>query len=699
MTDSANGANDANGANSGTVKNAKEEGSTSSAKSVRKASAKTSIRWQLVIYDLILFLVLATAWTLFLLRKFVAEPRTSFSHVLISLGITAVLIFGSRLIARVYRQIWRYGGVQSYLRLCIADGIAFIVYVIGRLFIPHREVAIMWTLSLVSVDLLFALFMRMSYRFVYKNYNFSSKLGRFYVALLRIFTLSKISKEIDRDRASVEVSRKIKIMIVGAGDTGVGLASELQNGGESPYYPALFVDISAEKIGREIAGIRVIGDDEVTPEKLEAYGIQEIVFALPHLGDEGFTELYNKYYEYGMKIKSYDYPMMQDSEKGNGKRVVRDIDVEELLFRRQSLVADGSTASYYKGKTVLITGGGGSIGSELCRRLAAMGAGHIIILDIYENGAYDIQQELKMQYGSALELSVEITSVCCADDLDRVFAKYRPDVVLHAAAHKHVPLMENNCVEAVRNNVFGTLNTVLASEKYNVERFIMISTDKAVNPTNVMGATKRMCERIVLTHGRMGGSTKFSATRFGNVLGSNGSVIPLFRRQIAGGGPVTITDKRIVRYFMTIPEAAQLVLCSGATANNGELFVLDMGRPVKILDLAVNMIKLSGYVPGRDIEIVETGLRPGEKLYEELLIKNENLLKTDNEKIFIEQDTPISPEELDARLDALRKAVDEGSEDNVRAVLKSVVETFRDPDEVNSCIDSVAEIDAANKAD
>ncbi|MBO7406569.1 MAG: polysaccharide biosynthesis protein, partial [Clostridia bacterium] len=299
------------------------------------------------------------------------------------------------------------------------------------------------------------------------------------------------------------------------------------------------------------------------------------------------------------------------------------------------------------------------------------------------------------QYGESLKISVEIVSVCNMDDLEKVFAKYRPDVVLHAAAHKHVPLMEHNCVEAVRNNVFGTLNTVLASEKYGAARFIMISTDKAVNPTNVMGATKRFCERIVLTHGQMGSDTKFSATRFGNVLGSNGSVIPLFRKQIANGGPVTVTDKKIIRYFMTIPEAAQLVLCSGATAKNGELFVLNMGRPVKIYDLAVNMIKLSGLVPGKDIEIKEIGMRDGEKLYEELLIKGENLKKTDNEKIFVEVDTPISAEELERRLEILRRAVAGGNDDEVRAALKETVETFADPDEVNARAASAAEVAAA----
>ena len=277
--------------------------------------------------------------------------------------------------------------------------------------------------------------------------------------------------------------------------------------------------------------------------------------------------------------------------------------------------------AWYRGKSVLITGGGGSIGSELARQIAKCGPSRLVILDAYENGAYDVQQELRTRYGDELNLRIEIANICEKELIDKLFREHTPDIVLHAAAHKHVPLMERNVIEAVTNNVFGTLNIVEACEKYGVKRFIMISTDKAVNPTNVMGATKRVCEMIVQS--RDGSTTSFSATRFGNVLGSNGSVIPLFKRQIESGGPVTITDKRIIRYFMTIPEASQLVMTSGAMAKNGELYVLDMGNPVKILDLAENMIRLSGLEPYVDIDIKEIGLRPGEKLYEELLRKNE----------------------------------------------------------------------------
>ncbi len=330
---------------------------------------------------------------------------------------------------------------------------------------------------------------------------------------------------------------------------------------------------------------------------------------------------------------------------------------------------------------MLITGGGGSIGSELARQIARCKPSRLVILDVYENGAYDVQQELRIKYGNELNLRIEIASVCDAEQVDKIFREHTPDIVLHAAAHKHVPLMERNVIESVKNNVFGTLNVVKACEKYGVKRFIMISTDKAVNPTNVMGATKRMCEMIVQS--RSGQKTSFSATRFGNVLGSNGSVIPLFKRQIANGGPITITDKRIIRYFMTIPEACQLVMTSGAMARNGELYVLDMGNPVKILDLAENMIRLSGLEPYKDIQIIETGLRPGEKLYEELLIKTEELDKTDNDMIFVERDKPLSEAEISDKLRTLRTALQSNSNRVVKKALMEVVPTYRSPEEVN----------------
>ncbi|MBQ7930753.1 MAG: polysaccharide biosynthesis protein [Clostridia bacterium] len=377
---------------------------------------------------------------------------------------------------------------------------------------------------------------------------------------------------------------------------------------------------------------------------------------------------------------------------GNGKRHLREFDIEELLFRQPVEFHDEKTNTYYKDKVVLITGGGGSIGSELCRQIARMQPKKLVILDVYENGAYDVQQELRIAYAGKLNLQVEIVSVCDRKGLDVIIDKYRPEIVIHAAAHKHVPLMEHNVCEAVKNNVFGTLNTVELCEKYGVSRFMMVSTDKAVNPTNVMGATKRMCEMIVQGYSRSSKTTVYTATRFGNVLGSAGSVIPLFKKQIMNGGPVTITDKRIIRYFMTIPEASQLVLQSGAMAKNGELFVLDMGKPVKILELAENMIRLSGFEPYKDIDIIETGLRPGEKLYEELLIKTEELDKTENELIFIERDEALTLAELHEKLSMLRTAVETEDDETAKMALMEAVPTYHRPEDVNKDAVKAAEM-------
>ncbi|MBO4261248.1 MAG: polysaccharide biosynthesis protein, partial [Clostridia bacterium] len=352
--------------------------------------------------------------------------------------------------------------------------------------------------------------------------------------------------------------------------------------------------------------------------------------------------------------------------------------------RKPRSILDGKTAAYYKGKRVLVTGGGGSIGAELCRILAKMKPSLIVIVDIYENGAYDVRQELKIIYGDEIDVKIEIVSVTNYYGLLKTFKKYKPEVVLHAAAHKHVPLMEENCVEAAYNNVFGTLNTVKCAVESGAERFIMLSTDKAVNPTNVMGATKRLCEMIVAAYAAKEGNTvNFSATRFGNVLGSAGSVVPLFRKQIAYGGPLTVTDKRIIRYFMSISEAASLVLISGAMAASGELFVLDMGEPVKIIELAETMIRLSGLRPYVDIDIDEIGLRPGEKLYEELLLKTENLDKTPNELIFIERDVPHSLGEVEAKLSLLKDAIETGDDAKVKETLMRIVPEYRTPEDVN----------------
>jgi len=520
----------------------------------------------------------------------------------------------------------------------------------------------------------------LGYQSVYEYVNRHPVNSNLFWKLLSFFTgLEFDPSAIDKESESV--CNKIKIAIVGAGRVGAMLAEELHKNPMSSYQPCFFIDIDRSKIGRQVAGIPVYASTEETMKKISIMGIQEIVFALPQTSSEKMLELYEHYRKTGCRIKVYDYPVMQTADRK--KRHMREFDIEELLFRQPVELEKSKTYAYYKDKVIMITGGGGSIGSELCRQIAKMCPRELIILDVYENGAYDIQQELCIAYGESLRMHVEILSVCDYEGLEKVFAKYRPEIVLHAAAHKHVPLMEHNCCEAVKNNVFGTLNVVELSEKYGVDRFILISSDKAVNPTNVMGATKRMCEMIVQSHSQRSSSTVFTATRFGNVLGSAGSVVPLFRKQIMNGGPITITDKRIIRYFMTIPEATQLVLQSGAIAKNGELFVLDMGKPVKILELAENMIRLSGFEPYKDIQIVEIGLRPGEKLYEELLIRAEHLGQTENKLIFIERDTPLEPELIQQKLRILKNAVE--TEDNgvVKQALMQVVPKFCEPSLVN----------------
>ena len=632
---------------------------------------KYSARWQLAIYDFLILLVV----DLLLLVFYRSDDGLSLNGMLLHAVIGFVWVFAVRIFGGIYRQIWRYGGIQCYIRLLIVDALAFVGILAVELTLPMfvriEKVTFARLLSISSMNLLGALAIRMVYRYCFKCGTADTAFGKFLRLLLRLFAGEELI------HANREAEHKTKIAIIGAGRVGVTLAEELFANPAAAYIPRCFIDSSAEKAGRSIHGIPVLLEDETTMKTLSDHEVQEVVFAIPNMSDEKKRELYAAYSEAGYKIKVYDYPVMQTAGK---KRYLRDFDIEELLFRKPIAVNNEKTDAYYRDKVILITGGGGSIGSELCRQLAKMNPRQIIILDIYENGAYDIQQELRIAYGPQLDLQIEICSITHRAALERVFKTYRPRIVIHAAAHKHVPLMEKNCVEAVYNNVFGTWNLVDLCEKYEVQRFMMVSTDKAVNPTNVMGATKRMCEMIVQSVS-VWGRTTYSATRFGNVLGSAGSVIPLFKRQIANGGPITLTDRRIIRYFMTIPEASQLVLESGAMAKNGELFVLDMGQPVRILDLAESMIRLSG-VSG--IEIVETGLRPGEKLYEELLVRTETLTTTENSLIFIEKDTPLRKAELERRLAILREAVSIGSDDAARQALKQVVPNFRSPEEVNA---------------
>ena len=628
-----------------------------------------NIRWMLVLYDLIVYAIIA--YILLVIHG--GTDKLTNTGVLQQAALSVVSIFMIRILGKVYGQIWRYGGVKCYIRLICTDSIAFLLYLCLELLLPVQKIAFERMLSLACMNLLGAMTLRLMYHYTYKYANLNSFGGKCLSMLLRLFS--------GMETENAKEIHIIKVAIIGAGRVGVSLAEELINNSKASYTPKVFIDINKEKVGRDIRGIPVWSEDEASLHRLRESEVQEIIFAIPSMDAYKKKTLYEYYKNAGYKLKVYDYPTMYVA---GGKRHLREFDIEELLFRKPLIVSDERTNKYYKDKVILITGGGGSIGSELCRQLAKMEPKKIIILDIYENGAYNVQQELKMAYGNSLDLQIEICSITNRKALRTVFERHHPQIIINAAAHKHVPLMEHNCVEAIYNNVFGTQNLVELCEEYGAERFMMVSTDKAVNPTNVMGATKRMCEMIVQsasTHGKV----KYSATRFGNVLGSAGSVIPLFKRQIANGGPVTLTDKRIIRYFMTIPEASQLVLQSGAIANNGELFVLDMGQPVKILDLAENMIRLSGV---QGVKIIETGLRPGEKLYEELLVNTEELDKTDNSLIFIERDKALSKEEIYKKIQTLRDACDTGNDLTAKEALRSVVPTFRRPEEVNKNIAS-----------
>lgn len=645
----------------------------------KKAPSTVSVHAIMLMgYDLVMLAIVSILLLVFYPSSYYPITRVeALMHYLLA----AACMLGCRAIGDSYNNVWRYGGNNLYVNLICYDALAGAVYYVIQKVLPLRDVEFLRAVTLFALNLLGDILMRQIYQYLYDANSRGSKAADF----LRVVTQKLTGIQVEpEDKAKRD--RRINIAIIGAGRVGAGLAADLASNPDAAYTARFFVDIDRNKIGRSINGVPVFSEEEANSEAFRDYNIQEIVFAIPGATAERKKELYTYYKQTGCKLKTYDYPTTQSV---NGKRSLRDFDAEELLFRQATEILSEDTKAYYRGKTVLISGGGGSIGSELCRQIAKIGPKRLVVLDVYENGAYDVQQELKIKHGKDLDLCVEIITITDKGQLERVFRTHRPDVVIHAAAHKHVPLMEDNCCEAVKNNVFGTRNLLDVAESCGCQKFIMVSTDKAVNPTNVMGATKRMCEMEVLNHR---GNMNCSATRFGNVLGSNGSVIPLFKRQIMYGGPVTLTDRRIIRYFMTIPEAAQLVLTSGAMAKHGELFVLDMGKPVHILELAENMIRLSGYEPYKDIDIVETGLRPGEKLYEELLVKTEDLTKTDNDQIFVERDRKLAPEEIDRKLAILSRAVATEDDALCRQALKETVETFREPEEVNQNAEEAKEM-------
>ena len=466
---------------------------------------------------------------------------------------------------------------------------------------------------------------------------------------------------------------KKRVMIVGGGEAGEMLIKDMQRSDRFNYKPICIADDNPEKLGKYISGIKVAGTTENIVALAKRFEIEEIFITMPSISKKRVSEIVNICKDCGCPVKILPGMFQLTSGEINISDL-RDVDVQDLLGRDQVDVNLDEIMGYIEKKVVLVTGGGGSIGSELCRQIASHNPKELIVLDIYENNAYDLEQELKKSYPE-LNLLTLIASVRDLPKIESVFEKYHPQIVFHAAAHKHVPLMETSPNEAVKNNVFGTLNVARCADKYEVETFVQISTDKAVNPTNIMGATKRICEMIIQTIGRHSKKTKFVAVRFGNVLGSNGSVIPLFKKQIAEGGPVTVTHKEIIRYFMTIPEAVSLVLQAGAYAKGGQIFVLDMGEPVRIYDLAWNLIKLSGFEPNVDIDIVVTGLRPGEKLYEERLMKEEGLQKTPNGLINIAKPIELDEDNLWHLLEKLDVEAHNETEE-MKTFVKELVPTY-----------------------
>ena len=543
---------------------------------------------------------------------------------------------------KLYSSIWQYAGPIEAGNVVMACGVSVVVQFIG-----YHLMGLPMFRSYYILYVGILMFLILASRFAYR-----------FIRMLK-------NKRIRNKNAT-------RIMIVGAGESCNMLIKEITNSSYINGQVKCLIDDDPAKIGKYVQGIKVVGDRDTILHNARKYEIDEIIIALPSASKKSIKEITNICKESDCELKIL--PGMYQLVNGEvGISNLRNVEVEDLLGREPISVNVDSIAEYVRGKVVLVTGGGGSIGSELCRQIARHIPKQLIILDIYENNAYDIKQELEQKY-PRLNLLVLIGSVRNTSRVNWIFEKYRPDIVYHAAAHKHVPLMEDSPNEAIKNNVFGTLKTVQAADRYGTQRFVLISTDKAVNPTNIMGASKRMCEMIVQMYDHRS-KTEFVAVRFGNVLGSNGSVIPLFKKQIAHGGPVTVTHPDIIRYFMTIPEAVSLVIEVGLYAKGGEIFVLDMGEPVKILDLAENLIRLSGYTPYEDIQIRFTGLRPGEKLYEELLMDEEGLTDTENKMIHIGKPIEIDEDKFIHQLEALKK-VTEQEPDNIRKIIKEIVPTY-----------------------
>lgn len=563
--------------------------------------------------------------------------------------LACVITVVSYSVAKLYRSVWTYAGISEVLRTfatsIIAAGITGITFSISITRMPISFYLVGWALM----------------------FGFTAAIRLMYRLLRRALMRSESAREAN--------GRQQNIMIVGAGASGLMLFEEYRTSYYLTDHVKIFIDDNEQKWHKYLDGVRIEGGRDKIIESVEKYKIDKIILAMPSADRKDIKAILEICNQTNCQIQTVPGVYQLVNGEVNVSKL-RNVEIEDLLGRDPIKVNLDEILGYVKGKTVLVTGGGGSIGSEICTQLAEHEVGHLIIFDIYENNAYDIQQKLKWNHPE-LNLTVLIGSVRNMHRINSVMKKYEPDVVFHAAAHKHVPLMEDSPNEAIKNNVFGTYKTASAAGRNHVKKFVLISTDKAVNPTNIMGASKRMCEMIVQTLNHFY-ETDFVAVRFGNVLGSNGSVIPLFEKQIAAGGPVTVTHPDIIRYFMTIPEAVSLVLQAGAYAKGGEIFVLDMGEPVKIADLAKNLIRLSGYKLGEDIEIEYTGLRPGEKLYEELLMDEEGLQDTENKMIHIGKPIDMDEEKFMHQLIQLRDAANEDS-DAIRAMVKEIVPTYQMP--------------------
>ena len=573
----------------------------------------------------------------------------------VNIGIAIITYVFLLKVNNMYSCIWVNAGAYEFTKTIVASISAGIVVTLINLVIPN-------TISTISNILAGILIM---------------------IALTGVRLSLRIITRIVTYSLADRTDGKYNILIIGAGDCASTIISEIRKEKSNDYNIIGIIDDNKAKLNTLLNGVKVLGNRDNIVEIVERENIDQILFAIAKISGQEKASILDICGKTKAKVKVIPgyYQLL---EEGISINKMRDVDLRDLIGREEVKLDKSGIEKYINNKIVLVTGGGGSIGSELCRQIAKFNPKLLLILDIYENNAYDLQNELSYNEPN-LNKKVIIASVRDKARLSQIISAYKPNIIFHAAAHKHVPLMEDNPPEAIKNNVIGTLNMAQLASQYKVEKFVLISTDKAVNPTNVMGATKRLCEMIVqAVNNERGNKTEFVAVRFGNVLGSNGSVIPLFKRQIKNGGPLTLTHKDITRYFMLIPEAAQLVLQAGAYAKGGEIFVLDMGKPVKIYDLAENLIRLSGYTPNSDIKIEITGLRPGEKLYEELLMNNDNLTKTAHNKIFIDKPETISLNKIIKQIDDLLFVAKIGNKNMLKDKLKEIVPTYNSPEFYNN---------------